>query len=48
MLDILELLGVDFDGLDSGHSLRWQRRIFPSSEPCSICAEWYEGSGGWQ
>jgi len=39
MLDILELLGFDFDGLDSGHSTRWQQRIFPNSQPCSICAE---------
>ena len=39
MLDILELLGVNFDDSDGGRSVQLHRRLFPSSEPRSICAE---------
>jgi len=38
MLDLLERLGIDVDGFDSGQSLRLHRRLFPSAPPQSICS----------
>lgn len=38
MLDLLELLGFDFDSLDSGGSVRLQQRIWPGSKPQSVCS----------
>jgi len=38
MLDYLELLGFNFDSLDSGQSLKWQQRLAPGSLPQSICS----------
>jgi hypothetical protein len=38
MLDLLESLGIDLDGLDSGQSLRLHARLFPSARPQSICS----------
>ena len=38
MLDLLELLGFDFDSLDSGGSCRWQQWLWPGSKPQSVCS----------
>lgn len=38
MLDLLEWLGCDLDGLDSGQSLRLHSMIRPRAKPQSICS----------
>jgi len=38
MLDVLEALGIDFDSLDTGQSLRLHSIIRPNAKPQSICS----------
>jgi len=38
MLDLLEWLGMDFDGMDAGQSVRWRRRLFGEGEEESVCS----------
>lgn len=38
MLDLLESLGVDFDGLDSGQSVRLHSLLRPRAKPQSVCS----------
>ena len=38
MLDILERLGIDFDGLDNGLSVKLHGFLFRNHKPQSLCA----------
>jgi hypothetical protein len=38
LLDFLEWLGLELDGLDSSFSLRLQQRLFPDTPPQSLCS----------
>ena len=38
MLDLLELFGLDFDNMDTGGSCLLQQKLFPDSDPQSLCS----------